>query len=251
MLSLSKHGAGFFSKPDRSRETNILEVIDAWGRKATDSVANISGERRLIYAQLSQGSYAVAAHLAHTLSNDGSPVAVLGHKEPELLIAFLGAGKAGHPYVPIDRVQPPQRIERIVAAAGCRVTLTPERIAALAGCGESSPKTELGPADPYYIMFTSGSTGEPKGVVIPVGCLSALLDWLLAEHSFEEGETFLNQVSYGFDVSVMDTFAALLTGGTVFSVTQDHVNNPKRLFESLTASGVTTWVSTPSFAGFC
>jgi D-alanine--poly(phosphoribitol) ligase subunit 1 len=100
-------------------------------------------------------------------------------------------------------------------------------------------------------MFTSGSTGEPKGVVITQQGLSAFLEWLLAEHAFAEGETFLNQVSYSFDVSIMDTYAALLTGGTVFSISQDDVSNPKQLYQSLRASGVTTWVSTPSFAEMC
>ena len=178
-------------------------------------------------------------------------MAVCGHKEPELLIAFLAAVKAGHPYVPIDDALPPQRIARIVAAAGCRATLTPETIAAAANRAEAAPERPHTSSTPYYIMFTSGSTGDPKGVIITRRCLSSFLAWLLAEQRFAEGETFLNQVSYSFDVSVMDTYAALLTGGTVFSITRDDINDPKRLYRTLRASEVTTWVSTPSFAGMC
>ena len=232
-------------------KTDILRTIDDWARRTPDRVAHRSGSRRLTYAELCQRSDTLAAHLVRTLPDDGSPVAVCGHKEPETLIAFLAAVKAGHPYVPIDSVLPQQRVARTVAAAGCRLTLTPETIATLVNRAAPAPDYRLGPADPYYIMFTSGSTGEPKGVVITLGCLISFLEWMVAQHSFEEGETFLNQVSYAFDVSVMDTYTALLTGGTVFSITKDDVNNPKQLYQSLRASGVTTWVSTPSFAGMC
>jgi D-alanine--poly(phosphoribitol) ligase subunit 1 len=178
-------------------------------------------------------------------------VAVLGHKEAEVLIAFLGVVKARHPYVPIEPALPRRRVERIVAAAGCKLTLTPETTATLTNSAARPPQIELRPSDPYYIMFTSGSTGDPKGVVITRSCLSSFLEWMLAAHHFDEDETFLNQVSYSFDVSVMDTYTGLLSGGMVLSVTTDDINNPKRLYQLLMDSGVTTWVSTPSFVSMC
>jgi D-alanine--poly(phosphoribitol) ligase subunit 1 len=100
-------------------------------------------------------------------------------------------------------------------------------------------------------MFTSGSTGEPKGVVITLRCLLTFLTWLLETQTFAAGEVFLNQVPYSFDVSIMDTYGALLTGGTIFSLTRDDVGNPKRMYQLLAASNLTTWVSTPSFAQLC
>ncbi len=177
---------------------------------------------------------------------------VLGHKEPELLIAYLGVIKSGRAYVPVDTAVPPQRIERIAAASGAPLTLTPEKIAELSDGQEPAPPWRLETDDHYYIMFTSGSTGEPKGVPITYGCLQSFLRWMLAEHPFEEGrEVFLNVVPYSFDVSLMDTYPALVTGGTVTSVTKAEVANPRKLYELLAASGLTTWVSTPSFAQMC
>lgn len=211
----------------------------------------MSGGRRVTYGELRRRSDALAAYLARTLPDDGAPVAVVGHKEPEVLVAFLAATKAGRAYVPIDSVVPAQRIARITAAARCAVTLTPQTIATLAEGSDTPPARCLAAADPYYIMFTSGSTGDPKGVVITAGCLGSFLDWMLSEQRFAAGEVFLNQVSYAFDVSVMDTYTALLTGGTVFSIGADDVRNPKQLYASLHASAVTTWVSTPSFAAMC
>src|SRR5205823_3696832 len=193
---------------------------------------------------------------------------VLGHKEPELLIAFLGVAKSGHPYVPVENNLPPQRLDRIVEVSGAPVVLTPERVASLTadlvqsgGAGEresgrfidSSPAPPLprSPAPstaPYYIMFTSGSTGEPKGVVITHGCLESFLNWMLAEQAPPQGEVFLNQVPYSFDVSLMDTYVALVSGGTVFSVTRHDIARPRQPHAAFPRSGPTLWVSPPSFA---
>jgi len=105
---------------------DLLDRIDSWGRTAAAHPAHVSGGRRLTYGELIRRSDALAAHVAQELPDDRSPVAIVGHKEPEMLIAFLSAVKAGHPYVPIDTVLPAQRVERIVATAACKLTLTPE-----------------------------------------------------------------------------------------------------------------------------
>jgi D-alanine--poly(phosphoribitol) ligase subunit 1 len=218
-------------------------------------VAHVSGDRSLTYGELIRRSDALAAHLAATLPNESCPVVVLGHKEPELLIAFLGVVKSGHPYVPVENNLPAQRLQRIVEVSGAPLILTPDSIAVLTG--EAPDVVQRKPAlrrtseTPYYIMFTSGSTGEPKGVVLTHGCLESFLNWMLTEQAPPAGEVFLNQVPYSFDVSMMDTHVALLTGGTVFSVTRDDIARPKQLHEAFARSGITIWVSTPSFAQLC
>ena len=229
----------------------IIERIDHWGKTTPDHPAYVSGGRTLTYGELCRGSDALAAYLAGSLPVK-APVIVLGHKEPELLVAYLGAIKSGRAYVPVDTVVPPQRIERIAAASGAALILTPEKVAELSSGREPAPPWRLGTDDHHYIMFTSGSTGEPKGVPITYGCLQNFLRWILAEHALEEGrEVFLNVVPYSFDVSVMDTYPALVTGGTVISVSKADVANPRQLYLLLAASALTTWVSTPSFAQMC
>ncbi len=229
----------------------IIDRIDHWGRTTPDRAAFVSGGRTLTYGELCHRSGALAARLAGSLPEE-APVVVLGHKEPELLVAYLGAIKSGRAYVPVDTAVPPQRIERIVAASGAPLTLTPEKVAELSDGHGPAPRCQLNPHKHYYIMFTSGSTGEPKGVPITYGCLQSFLRWMLAEHPFEEGgEVFLNVVPYSFDVSLMDTYPALVTGGTVVSVTKAEIANPRQLYPLLGRSGVTTWVSTPSFAQMC
>jgi D-alanine--poly(phosphoribitol) ligase subunit 1 len=234
---------------------HLIERIDHWGQVAPERLAHISGDRSLTYGELARRSNNLASYLARTLPDDRCPVAVLGYKEPELLVAFLGALKAGHPYIPIDAIVPAQRVERIVATAAAPLTLTPDRIAALteqdAGPVPDSSR-RIGTDDPFYIMFTSGSTGDPKGVIITLGCVMSFLNWWLAEQRLaEQAETFLNQVPFSFDLSIMDIYASLVTGGTMFSVTHADVDNPAQLYRTLARSEATTWFSTPSFAQVC
>jgi D-alanine--poly(phosphoribitol) ligase subunit 1 len=75
---------------------------------------------------------------------------------------------------------------------------------------------------------------------------------MLAEQQFSKrAEVFLNQAPFSFDLSVMDLYCSLATGGTLFSISRDLIENPKKLYRALASSGVTTWVSTPSFAQMC
>lgn len=237
--------------------TGIFERLTAWARQFPDRMSHrvaspgTTVTLGLTYPQLLARARSVAGHLRAHLPHDNSPVIVLGHKEPEMLAGFLGAVGSGHPYIPLDDSLPAQRVASVVNVANVSLTLTPELIASLPddpSASLDSPRTD----DPFYIIFTSGSTGEPKGVVITAGCLDAFLDWMLAEHSFLEGrETFLNQAPFSFDLSVMDLYLSLATGGTLYSVTRREVADFKRLFLALDEAELTAWVSTPSFAQLC
>ena len=230
---------------------NLLERIDRWGSLAPQKVAHISGERTLSYGELCAHSDALASYLEEQFGDDHAPVAVLGHREPEMLIAFLGAVKSGRPYVPIDTALPQQRIDAILAISRPAVLLTAQETARISAAGGAACARTIRSNDPFYILFTSGSTGEPKGVVITLGCLEHFLGWMLGEQKFTADETFLNQAPFSFDLSVMDLYCSLSTGGTLFSINRDLVENPKLLYRALARSHVTTWVSTPSFAQMC
>ena len=230
----------------------LLAEIDRWGQETPEKIAHQSGARTLTYGELLARSDSLAGWLQSEFGNSPAPIAVRGHKEPEMLIAFLGAVKSGRPYVPIDLAIPEQRAARIVETAQAALVLTPERVAEITGTPRPAPPRRVSGLDPFYILFTSGSTGEPKGVVITHANLAAFVRWMLAEHPLiTGGETFLNQAPFSFDLSVMDLYLSLVTGGTLFSVTKDEIGNLKKLYESLSRSQLTTWVSTPSFAQMC
>jgi D-alanine--poly(phosphoribitol) ligase subunit 1 len=234
---------------------DLIEKINHWGETAPTRFAHINGDQFITYQDLQERSDGLAAYFWRTLPHDHSPLVLLGHKESEMIVGFLGAIKAGHPYIPIDTSLPAQRIKSVLEIAKSPPVFTPEQIKTVLNDTDQQLKfaaVQFEAQDPWYIIFTSGSTGEPKGVVITKGCLENFVNWMLSDHAFVEmGEIFLNQAPFSFDLSVMDLYLSLVTGGTLFSISKEIQAEPRKLFLTLARSEVSSWVSTPSFARLC
>ena len=235
--------------------STLLERIRDRATAHGARTAHTGGGEAMTYAELWGRACALAAYLDREHETVGGPVIVRGHKEPAMLVGFLGSVLSGRAYVPVDSSLPEARVERIVATAKPDAVLDVATILTLTEDWANQPPRPLpscSAEDPFYVIFTSGSTGDPKGVVITHGCLAAFVDWMLAEQTLAEGgEVFLNQAPFSFDLSVMDLYLSLVTGGTLFSLTKEDIANPRELYTKLRASGVTAWVSTPSFAQMC
>jgi D-alanine--poly(phosphoribitol) ligase subunit 1 len=235
---------------------DIIATVRYWSSHAPERPAHISDGRSLSYRDLNLYSDTLSARLSTLQPDNHVPVVVIGHKEPEMLVAFLAAVKSGHPYIPIDISTPQPRIEKIIESSRATVCLTASKVKELLAEMSSPiyplPQRKIAPDDPWYIIYTSGSTGEPKGVVITTACLESFVDWMMNEqHPSEQHEVFLNQAPFSFDLSVMDLYLCLASGGTLYSITKDEIGEPKQLFISLARSHVSVWVSTPSFAQMC
>src|SRR5207244_12495414 len=117
------------------RLVNLIQRIDHWAAAAPEAIAHLSGDKTLTYGELRRRSDGLASFLRKRFGNDRRPIAVLGHREPEMLIAFLGAVKSGRPYVPIDTALPQQRIDKIISNCRPAVLLTAQETAELCDCG--------------------------------------------------------------------------------------------------------------------
>lgn len=232
----------------------------------TDRIALANREEKLSYRELDARSDAFAAWLLNTLGEDRSPVVICGDKETDLLCCIFGALKSGRAYVPIDSIVPEDRARQIIQDVKPRVVvdftgrmldcdavvLSPADLAPLLD-GSASPISRqywVGDTNTAYILFTSGSTGKPKGVSITAGNLDAFCRGLLPFYP-EEGGMVLHQVSYSFDVSSCAVYAGISRGMTLFTVDHAMTGNLQELFAALGESGLTLWVSTPSFGELC
>ena len=215
---------------------DLIQRIERWGQQYPERAAHIGSGQALTYGQLAEASDRLARHLAVTLPEPRSPVAVLGHKQNEMLIGFVGCIKSGHPYIPLDSSLPHHRLTAILEAAHATL-LTVEQIDGILNAAPvpAPPSLEtLGLGDVWYIIFTSGSTGDPKGVMISRRSLEHFVTWIVEEQGFREGhEIFLNQAPFSFDLSVMDLYASLATAGTLYSITQAEIGEPRLLFDGL------------------
>lgn len=253
----------------------LIERIDQWTLDCPDRVAHQYRDNALTYSELERNSDGLAVWIHNELEGmTTSPVLVFGHKENEMLVAFLACAKAGHAYIPVDSSTPLERVRQIIEASGAALILSPQTIpeglklhklrildnirfnneAFLRAFTGQTPNRDwrVREEDVFYIIFTSGSTGTPKGVQITLNALESFLNWVNPAYEPEKmREVFLNQAPFSFDLSVMDLYMSLSTGGTLWSIDKEEIANPRELFQSFARSGISIWVSTPSFAELC
>lgn len=256
----------------------LREKLDYWAAECPQRIAHCYRDQRLNFLELKVQSDALALWINwQGRSRDirrGTPIIIFGHKQSEMLVAFLACIKAGHPYIPVDVSTPPERLRQILLSSGSKLLMSPQEapdsireidiyIEENLSIGNKSPHAQfLGqspPVDlqveleePFYIIYTSGSTGVPKGVKIPLRALESFLNWVNSAYQPQEKqEVFLNQAPFSFDLSVMDLYMSLSTGGTLWSVDKDHIANLGDLFASFKDAEISYWVSTPSFAELC
>ncbi|MDR3225687.1 MAG: D-alanine--poly(phosphoribitol) ligase subunit DltA, partial [Clostridiales Family XIII bacterium] len=136
------------------------------------------------------------------------------------------------------------------SSPGCLIPVTAiENVAPCRAAGDF-PHAVCGDEN-FYIIFTSGTTGAPKGVQISHNNLVSFTDWMLSDFDIGSGKRFLLQAPYSFDLSVMSLYPALLTGGTLVVVDPEMALDFRRLFAAIPAMDLDIWVSTPSFADVC
>jgi D-alanine--poly(phosphoribitol) ligase subunit 1 len=247
----------------------LLNSIKNFSMSNPDQLAYISPTEEITYGELWSQSEQIAAFLIHSNFDNRLPVIVYGHMNASMVVTFLGCVKAGFSYIPIDLSIPIERISSILSSSQAELVInTTNQVAAfdpstvpvfeykaiIAGegtCEEINDTHWVSGDDNFYIIYTSGSTGNPKGVQISAKNLESFVDWMLEDFPIKGGRRFLNQAPYSFDLSVMDLYPALVSGGTIFAITKEMIARPKQLFEALAVSNTEVWTSTPSFAQMC
>ncbi|GAT70599.1 non-ribosomal peptide synthetase [Planomonospora sphaerica] len=205
----------------------VHKAFEQQVRRTPQHTAVITGTTRTTYAELNALANRIAHELASRGVGRGSTVGVCLDRDETLIAALLGVWKTGAAYVPLDAAFPADRLGFVIEDAGVSHTVAsaeqagrlPERgLVLVETVGHrpcDDPELPSDPGDPAYVMYTSGSTGHPKGVVIEHRSVMTLLRWDSGHFGAEELAGFLASTSVCFDPSVPQLYLPLLVGGTV------------------------------------
>lgn len=244
----------------------MIEAIEHFAQVQPDfPVYDILGQVHT-YGDLKKDSDSLAAQIDRLGLPDKSPVVVFGGQEYEMLATFVALTKSGHAYIPIDSHSALERVAAIVEVAepSLIIAINDFPLADVAApifsaeqvqtaFREGAPYELSHPVqgdDNYYIIFTSGTTGKPKGVQISHNNLLSFTNWMITDKEFATPERpqMLAQPPYSFDLSVMYWAPTLALGGTLFALPSAVTQDFKQLFDTILSLPIAIWTSTPSFA---
>ncbi len=245
-------------------QTNVLEYLEQTVPRVPQKIAFADETCQLTFQQVSDHARAIGSALAKD-GLYGEPVVVFMEKSPAAINAFFGVLYGGCYYVPLDVEMPAFRIEMILEqlkprAVICDATTQP-LLSQFGFAGKSylfdeviqTPCNDAALAqirskqldiDPIYIVFTSGSTGVPKGIL---ACHRSVIDYIenLSETlGFAEDTVFGNQTPLYFDACLKELYPTLKFGATTYLVPKQYFSFPIKLVEYLNANKINTicWV---------
>ncbi|WP_139340900.1 non-ribosomal peptide synthetase, partial [Pseudomonas sp. KK4] len=207
--------------------TNLHTALLQQAALTPNAPALVFEGQRLTYAELDQRAQQLARALRAAGIGRESIVPVCMERSVEMVVALLGIVHAGAAWLPLDPELPAARLAFLIADAEAQVTLTqPQWLTKLpaghpAWILDALPQAPAGEplsveaSDLAYVLYTSGSTGQPKGVMNEHGALMNRIHWMQDAFPIGPNDRVLQKTPYSFDVSVWEFFWPLITGATL------------------------------------
>lgn len=234
-------------------------IADAAVRRS-DATALIAGDRQLSHAALDAAANRLAQYLAPQVAQ-GARIAICLPRSLDLPVALLAALKLGAAYVPLDPGHPPKRLEMILedAAPALMIAAGPVPVTPacpvidldalrgdIAACPATPLARQIAAEDPAYVIFTSGTTGRPKGVPISQQSLVSLLGSMAESPGMSETDTLVAVTTPAFDIAALELFLPLLTGGVLVLADSYDVIDGHALSRLIARHGATLMQATPA-----
>ncbi|OLE26728.1 MAG: hypothetical protein AUG44_12110 [Actinobacteria bacterium 13_1_20CM_3_71_11] len=234
----------------------LHELFEAQVDRVPDAPAAIMDDDVLTYAELNRQANRAARHLRELGVVPESLVGVHMRPSLERLVGILAILKAGGAYVPLDPEYPPDRLQFMLTDAAVDVVLAdadgarsmrelgatvvvPARDWPDRGGDDTNVDSGVQPPNAAYAIYTSGSTGRPKGVIVEHRNVVNFVQGMVAHWPLDERDRFLQFASLNFDVSAMDMFLAVCSGGAAVFGSRQTLLSPPRLAELMRANRVT------------
>ncbi|MGR4882546.1 amino acid adenylation domain-containing protein [Streptomyces sp. LARHCF249] len=251
---------GARDRQDAAAPPDVVRAVAEQTARTPDATAVVFGARRWTYAELDAAADRVARELIALGSRPGDRIGIAMDRSPETIAVILGVMKAGAATVPLDVGYPVDRLTamveqarpfRVIANAahgavfgGPELVLPAEEIFAGDGSRPYLPRIpaevtqEITPDSIAYVLFTSGSTGAPKGVAMPHRSLAHLVAWQNGIPSGVVGGVTAQYAPMSFDVSFQEIFSTLAGGGTLLLLSEDERRDMPALLRLLDREGV-------------
>jgi amino acid adenylation domain-containing protein len=241
--------------------TTVLDLVRAAAERTSDAPAVSGADGTLTYRELVAAAHRIGHGLRRRGVAAGDVVGLCAHRRTELVTGLLGILAAGAAYLPLDPTYPTERSAFIATDAGAKLVLGhSEAMAPLGGLPlelvaldaapfAAEPDTAPVPTDPNalaYVIYTSGSTGRPKGVEIGHAALLNLVMAMTELIGSTPADRWLNLTTISFDISGLELFAPLTTGGEVVVATDAAVREGAALARLISDAGISHVQATPS-----
>ncbi|MEV0293655.1 amino acid adenylation domain-containing protein [Nocardia sp. NPDC050710] len=250
---------------DRDAYATTLTGFEAVARRSPEAVALVCGAESVTYGELDIRANRLARGLIrHGVAPD-TVVGVAMARSVEAIVAVYAVLKAGGAYLPLEPGHPAERLERILTVArpvlvlstrddGFTSDMVPVHYLGEPGDedGDGTPlrdaerRAPLRPGNIAYLMFTSGSTGVPKGVAVPHAAVVDHLGWMSEHIGLDESDTVLQKTPVTFDVSIWELFWPLGIGATLAIAPPSAHTDPAELTRVIIAHAVSTLQFVPS-----
>ena len=243
---------------------NIIGYLKDTAEKYPNKIALVDEHRELTFRELDEEARKIASEIEKQCGKiKNRPIAVYMEKCVDCVVAFLGIAYSGNFYSPIDTKSPVDRIDRILAVLKPEaVVCKSEMLENVKNVGkeivyENAMQNEIDEkacenykltldTDPLYVLFTSGSTGQPKGVVISHKGVIDYIEWLYDKFGFDADTVFGNQAPFYFDNSVLDIYSTLRNGATLVIIPEKLFAFPRVLLEYINQKQINTLFWVPS-----